>query len=299
MSNPHHLSPNSINEFLEDHHRSSSRDRRLFENGASFDQALPTPRHSHTRAAAIVVPGRPYNPAPARNRRTSTATVASSSTGMSSMSDASSWPDSYYNSSYSASVYTELTIPSTTGTVQPPRRGAYRLPCEFVGYASCDQYFYPEEADQWIEHIIVDHLRNHLPSKSACWYCDDHDFDASRDGDRMTHFRNRLDHIRTHIRDEGLGVDDIRPDYAFIAHIEKLGLIAQPVFQEAQSWQEGPVSGVTGIYAHDWEPPERQQQYGQSQAVVINEKSRGRKSNKHSDGHRRKDRTHGASQWKP
>lgn len=172
------------------------------------------------------------------------------------------------------------------------------LPCEFVGYSSCDQYFYPEAADQWVEHIIVDHLSNRLPSKSACWFCDDHDFDASRDGDRMTHFRNRLNHIRIHIRDDGFGLENIRPDYAFIAHLEKIGLITRPVLETAQSWQEGPVSGVTGIYAHDWEPPERQQQYGQSQAVVINEKPRGRKSNKHSDGQKRRHREHGSKHLK-
>lgn len=308
MSPSQNLSPTSINEFLEDHRRSSSRDRRLIENGSSFVPPLPTPRHSHSRAA-VAAPGRQYNPAPARNRRTSTVTVGSSSTGMSSVFDAPSWHQSEHNSLYSASNYTdEITLPPMTGPLRPPPNGAYMLPCEFIKYESCDLYFHPEDIDQWMDHIIVDHLDSRLPNKSACWYCDDYDFDALRDGvDKLTHFRNRLDHIHGHIRDDAYGVNQIRPDFAFIAHIESLGLIAQPMFEEVQSYREGPDSGVTGIYAHDWVPPERQQQqYGQSQAVVINEKPRGRKSNKHSDDHKRKHREHGtkhhkdgASQRKP
>lgn len=148
--------------------------------------------------------------------------------------------------------------------------GAYILPCEFVSYGSCNENFYPTEFDRWILHIVVDHLRNRLPNKCCCWFCDTYDFDARRDHlDKESNFRNRLDHIRCHIRDDGLGIDQIRPDYDFIAHIWKCGLISRAVYETAQRWREGVSSSVEGIVPHDYIPEEQIQRHERSQMIIV------------------------------
>ncbi|KAI0178421.1 hypothetical protein BJ166DRAFT_50598 [Pestalotiopsis sp. NC0098] len=192
--------------------------------------------------------------------------------------------------SYPSSSYTEYadsmptSAPSLRSTVLPGN-SEYVLPCEFIGYDSCDQYFYPVDADQWMNHIIVDHLQEKLPNKSNCWFCDNKDFDARRDRtDKASSFRNRLDHIRIHIQDERLGIRNMRPDYDFVAHLWKRGLIRRRVYEAAQRWREGPVSHVEGIVPHDFIPEEQIQREEQSQKVVVSdprERGKSHKSHRH------------------
>lgn len=166
-----------------------------------------------------------------------------------------------------------------------PGDGGYILPCEFVGYGACNEQFDPLDTEQWIEHIIVDHLQNQLPNKSNCWFCDNYDFDARRDRiDKMTSFRNRLEHVRSHILDEGCGADGIRPDFDLVAHLWKLRLISQRVYDAAQRYREGPRSRVTGIYRYDFIPEEQIQREEQNQRVVVSEPKHRERSHKHRSG---------------
>ncbi|ETS77448.1 hypothetical protein PFICI_11322 [Pestalotiopsis fici W106-1] len=263
-----------INQFLKAHHqhRASSRDRHLVPNGSSFSPPPPT-QHTRSRAPVVTMTGQ-YKAAQAHPRRASTAT--SSSTGQSSAYDDSS----LYSASLSpTSDYSVSTAPSLGP--DPLGEGDNILPCEFIGYDGCDNRYQLDDTDQWINHIMIDHLGYRLPSRCACWYCDDHVFDVVENHlDVTTNFCERLRHIRNHILYDGYGIAQIRPDYAFLAHLKRLGLVNQTVFDEARSWREGPGARVSDIYDHDWMPPGRQQQYEQQyeqrQDVVIASSREGR-----------------------
>lgn len=254
----------------------SSPSRQVLVFGASYGSSPPATDHSRARVPLLAHP--PLTPT--TRHRTYTATSASTSPSMT--FDVGSYPSSSYTAqSYADSMPT--TAPSLGSTVLPGN-SEYILPCEFVGYESCDQYFYPIDADQWMNHIIVDHLQERLPNKSNCWFCDNQDFDARRDHtDKASSFRNRLDHIRIHIRDERLGIRNMRPDYDFVAHLWKHGLIRRRVYEAAQRWREGP-SHVEGIVPHDFIPEEQIQREKLSQRVVVSEpreRERSHRSHRH------------------
>lgn len=175
--------------------------------------------------------------------------------------------------------------------------GAHILPCEFVSYGSCDEQFHLTDFDQWMKHIVFDHLGNSLPNKCCCWYCDNCDFDARRDHlDKESNFRNRLDHIRCHIRDDGFGIDEIRPDYDFIAHLWKLGLISRGTYEATQRWREGVSSSVEGIVPHDYIPEEQIQRHERSQMIIVTDPRQ--KSRRH-EGKRVPRRSEAPSSSKP
>ncbi|KAI0437011.1 hypothetical protein F4803DRAFT_178211 [Xylaria telfairii] len=48
-----------------------------------------------------------------------------------------------------------------------------RLPCEFVGYSACERTFAINDVDNWIEHIISEHLQENLPKRVVCWFCNE------------------------------------------------------------------------------------------------------------------------------
>ncbi|ETS75646.1 hypothetical protein PFICI_12590 [Pestalotiopsis fici W106-1] len=197
-----------------------------------------------------------------------------------------------------SSVFDHVSTISTAPSLGPDplSEGGNILPCEFVGYTGCNRTFQLDDTDRWINHIIIDHLEYRLPSRCACWYCDDHVFDAfqNRPDDHVsnatqnrldvaTNFGVRLRHIRNHILYDGYGISQIRPDYAFLAHIKKLGLVSQAVFDEALSWIPDPDSGIADMYNHDCVPHGRHYQYEESPEIVTARRPRGRRLRKNQE----------------
>ncbi|KAI1369408.1 hypothetical protein F5Y08DRAFT_334819 [Xylaria arbuscula] len=112
------------------------------------------------------------------------------------------------------------------------------LPCEFVGYGGCDITFDIEDVHSWIEHIASEHLRNKLPERAFCWYCDEVEFDSKRAGDRHTNFQQRMMHIREHIVYDGRKAHDIRPDHYFNKHLYEKGLIGEDAYNSVRKYSE-------------------------------------------------------------
>jgi hypothetical protein len=181
--------------------------------------------------------------------------------------------------------------------VSQTERGAYSiLPCEFawMGYGGkCNAIFHPHETDLWIDHIISYHLRDKLPSKALCWFCDDYMFDArvATKGDRRANFDNRMAHISQHI-DEGKTVHQIRPDFYFLEHLKKHKLISQDVADEVTKC-EGPEHTMDGIYRYDFIPEEQLQQMEMRSRIIVNQGKEDRERRRrnhhcqHITGHKR------------
>lgn len=264
-SQPFPSDPNSsvdeIDQFLKDYSISAP-DRQPLTRGASYGYLPPRTEPSRARSPIPALP--PLFPAP---RQRLDKGISASTTPSMTFDDEYSLSPRYASQAYADSM--PATAPSSRSTVLPGN-GEYVLPCEFVGYDSCDQYFSLMDADQWMDHIIVDHLQNWLPNKSNCWFCDHIDFDARRDRtDKASSFRIRLEHIRSHIRDEGLGIRDVRPDYNFVAHLWRHRLISRRTYEAAQRWIKDPASNVTGLIPHDFIPEEQIQREERSQTVVF------------------------------
>ncbi|KAF3014708.1 hypothetical protein E8E14_006776 [Neopestalotiopsis sp. 37M] len=264
--------PNSIpQDFLENHHRPSS-DRQALVDGTSFSHPPPISRHSRHRAPVVML-ARQRNPARTSHRRASTTTATSSSTDQSSV----------FSSQYVDSEFSASTAPSLGS--DPNGMGFAFLPCEFVGYTYCDERYDLVDTEKWMNHIINDHLRYQLPTKCACWFCDDWVFDTEVNRlDDLTNFRQRLYHIRDHIAYSGYGIPDIRPDYNFLSHLWSLGMITQKTYDETLRHREGPPPNVTGIYRYDFVPPERQHDPNRDTSLVVSESSREERRRGRRDG---------------
>ncbi|KAI0102620.1 hypothetical protein GGR51DRAFT_527089 [Nemania sp. FL0031] len=121
-----------------------------------------------------------------------------------------------------------------------PGAPAHFLPCEFVGYKSCDTVFAIDDVESWIEHIISEHLQGKLPRIALCWFCDDITFDSKGSQDRRTNFVQRMWHIREHILLEGKTVNDVRPDYYFNLHLHDHQILPETFYNLAHRYSEGP-----------------------------------------------------------
>ncbi|KAI1281809.1 hypothetical protein F5Y07DRAFT_270692 [Xylaria sp. FL0933] len=165
--------------------------------------------------------------------------------------------DSYQ--SYESSIFS---YPSTSSTVisRPDERlaqyapGGGDLPCEFVGYGHCDLIFSIDEVEEWIEHIIDEHLGGMLPRKAVCWFCDRFTFDPRQT--RQMNFRERMWHIRDHLYDGTKTVNDIRPDHHLNKHLRDCGLIDEHLYNSVRRWSEVPQG--SWILPHDAMPAELQ-----------------------------------------
>ncbi|KAJ2986913.1 hypothetical protein NUW58_g4806 [Xylaria curta] len=181
------------------------------------------------------------------------------------------------------SMSTATTVPDTQGVPFPANR---LLPCEFVGYHHCDEYFDPDDVEGWIEHIVTEHLDNHLPKKVICWYCDNFVFDYKATGDRRYNFECRMWHIRGHIVEEGLTVHHMRPDHYLNAHLNDHRLIPENTYQLVRRRAELPQPGW--IYSHDALPPELEEKRSRDQRQYApsprDEERKHRKEHRHRSG---------------
>ncbi|KAI5862371.1 hypothetical protein GGS23DRAFT_97187 [Durotheca rogersii] len=152
--------------------------------------------------------------------------------------------------------------------------GTPLLPCEFVGLGGCDEKFGLDETEVWIHHITAFHLRDHLPSKVDCWFCDDFRFNAQNVGnDRSQNFRQRLMHVREHILTEGMTEHDMRPDYDFARHLHKYNLISDEVLAHILNWHELPCprSHLDHIRPPGFVPPERARERERAVMFIIDD----------------------------
>ncbi|KAI1397776.1 hypothetical protein F4819DRAFT_63101 [Hypoxylon fuscum] len=221
----------------------------------------------------------------------------------------SAWPSNYpysdtteytdcgstFSSSSSHSKATQYTRYTHYTDPQPdhynmlanPPAGTFDLPCEFVGIGSCDVTFRYEDTEAWIEHIINQHLRNKLPNKALCWYCDDFWFDAKEQtqGDRRMNFQNRMYHIREHIAN-GKTANDIRPDFPMLEHLLRHNLISEGRYNEYRRYNEVPCprSQMSHIYPPGYVPPERQQERERASRVIIDSEKEERRRRRHKNG---------------
>ncbi len=171
--------------------------------------------------------------------------------------------------------YTASTNGSFYNMYPNPVAGTVILPCEFVGIGPCDVNFNYDETEAWIEHIIVEHLRDRLPAKAKCWFCDTYEFDVKSSvarNDRRVNFDMRMYHIRDHIIDEGMTANNIRPDFHMLDHLYHHRLITEQRYHEARRWTEVPCphSQIRHIHPPGYEPPERRRQRENANKVIIN-----------------------------
>ncbi|KAI0513205.1 hypothetical protein F5B22DRAFT_279218 [Xylaria bambusicola] len=157
-----------------------------------------------------------------------------------SLSSISSHDSSIFSndSGVSASTMTTMMSTGTDNSYAPPTNG---LPCEFVGYGRCDLIFALDDVENWIEHIINVHLRNKLPRKVFCWFCDEYTFDYKRaGGDRRLNFEQRMWHIRDHFMNESRTVHNIRPDHYLNTHLHENSLIGDDQYNSVRRYSEVP-----------------------------------------------------------
>ncbi|KAI1354297.1 hypothetical protein F5Y01DRAFT_302635 [Xylaria sp. FL0043] len=149
---------------------------------------------------------------------------------------------------------TVVSRPDTHAALYTPTGGG--LPCEFVGYGHCDLVFRIDDVEQWIDHIVGEHLQGNFPRKAVCWFCDDFTFDSKQTGDRAINFDNRMYHIRDHFYYERKTVGDMRPDHHLNKHLRDCGLIDEHLYNSVRRWAEVPQP--PWILPHDAMPSEWQ-----------------------------------------
>ncbi|KAK2780221.1 hypothetical protein CKAH01_00165 [Colletotrichum kahawae] len=167
-------------------------------------------------------------------------------------------PDSY-SVSTAPSGFTALSsmqqhLNRRTTTISSPRR----LGCEFISWTGCQRSFGLEqdEVGQWIRHVEDDHLGRNYPGRCICWFCDDVDYRAEQAPDPGMNFENRMRHIADHVL-EGFHFDNRRPDFHFLDHVYRIGLISSEAFALAKGQSEGPAAPA-GVYSSGFRPAARQ-----------------------------------------
>lgn len=136
------------------------------------------------------------------------------------------------------------------------------LPCEFITLETCEVIFELDRTDAWIDHIITRHLRNRLPARAICWFCDTWTYDDTGinfHNNRRLAFKYRMEHIRSHIN-AGKTVNDIRPDFHMLDHLYNHKLISEVDFNRYRKRYHDlpfPREQMRGIYRPGFVPPEK------------------------------------------
>ena len=135
---------------------------------------------------------------------------------------------------------------------QPPLQASpdnfERLPCEFIAYGPCEKTFSIDDEKAWVKHIRH-HLKDRLPQKTMCWFCDKRFKSGQKNDERLATFKERMKHIRKHFKSEyrtplPTMVQRIRPDFDLLDHMKENKLIGNDMFQRAQTFREHPLIEV-------------------------------------------------------
>ncbi|KAK1772548.1 hypothetical protein QBC33DRAFT_553998 [Phialemonium atrogriseum] len=119
--------------------------------------------------------------------------------------------------------------PASTAEQEQQPWGSSRLWCEFCVLRNCTQTYRLDEISEWIAHHSR-HMKDTYPAELICWFCDYVPFKAADRAQREANFHSRMEHIRGHIFDEGMTMDDVRPDYFMIKHLHKHRLIPDSMY---------------------------------------------------------------------
>jgi len=172
--------------------------------------------------------------------------------------------------SYSTAPSTvSSTAPTTAPSAQPghfvgqeemdgpgPDEPERPLPCEFGCLSGCTAWFELEDWRGWMDHIEEKHLKNIYPHHTICWFCDQEFVSAEKTRQaRKETFEQRLGHVWRHIWDGEWTWKDMRPDYRFLKHLNRRGLIDKEDFDHAMKYCEGPKRPE--FADKSWEPPEK------------------------------------------
>ncbi|KAI1307717.1 hypothetical protein F5Y03DRAFT_114466 [Xylaria venustula] len=143
------------------------------------------------------------------------------------------------------------------------------LPCEFAAYRQCGLVFEIDAVDDWIEHIVSDHLQGRLPPMCICWFCDDFVFDTKNDLDSRSVFENRMWHIRGHIVEDGDAIPDMRPDYYLLDHAHRHRAISTETYNMARKYSEIPRPGH--VCPFDFNSPEAERHDELSKRIIVDQ----------------------------
>ena len=144
---------------------------------------------------------------------------------------------------FDQSAPSEYTV-STVAATPAPNTAVWPgvdIPCEFVGWHSCDVTFGLDNIDAWCQHVAHDHLLGHIPKKLRCWYCDDVQFKSQSTNTAHLHrnLHDRFVHILDHIRYQHKGAHDIRIDWDMLEHLRKHDIIDQDQYNQTYNeWRE-------------------------------------------------------------
>lgn len=135
-------------------------------------------------------------------------------------------------------------------------RTASILPCEFASYTGCAAIFFADSVEVWINHIMNQHLRLALPEKTRCWFCDDVTFESESPSlpHKEAAFKARMLHIAQHIS-QGCTLDSMRPDFYFIEHLYRVGLLSDTQYRHALRYRESSLPESVGRVIRRRPPP--------------------------------------------
>ncbi|KAI1481265.1 hypothetical protein F4774DRAFT_46291 [Daldinia eschscholtzii] len=181
--------------------------------------------------------------------------------------------------SVDGSVCSDYTVATQYSTGGHPHEMLHNLvpnplPCELFA-VGCDVTFSFSEVDAWIEHVITAHLRDKLPSKVLCWFCDQWDYDCrspGMGGDRRYNFDCRMRHIYDHFVD-GQTAHKMRPDFYMIEHLGRHGLVSQNTYNLLRKWHDIPCSieEIRHVQRRGFVPPRRLEQQRHSEKIIIDD----------------------------
>ncbi|KAK0674509.1 hypothetical protein QBC41DRAFT_1667 [Cercophora samala] len=164
---------------------------------------------------------------------TTTSTMQSSKSSVFSHQNSWDYQSSMGKTSIASGRRTLGAQPAAASIVNPTHH-AGELWCEFSALQGCTATFRLDDEYSWIQHHIW-HLRDVYPFRSKCWFCDDFQFVArNSDDDLYPTFYDRMQHIRTHISQDGKTSRQARPDFHVVDHMYQQRLISEEAYQEAR-----------------------------------------------------------------
>ncbi|RYO92722.1 hypothetical protein DL766_003452 [Monosporascus sp. MC13-8B] len=193
----------------------------------------------------------------------------------------------------STSLTSVPTVASEYGLAlgQNAATGPY-LPCDFVGWGSCNEIFDVDNLHDWFEHVEEYHLGDNFPRKVMCWFCPKTfkvSKSASKD-ERRINFWNRLQHIQKHIKGGAKDENDIRVDFDYAEHLYSAKLITEEVYRLARkatdriSYPDGSRSWVPyirDIYPPSFVPQERLLEQERAKQVKVDGQREERERRRH------------------
>lgn len=130
------------------------------------------------------------------------------------------------------------------------------IPCEFGPLTGCTTIFSAfDNMTEVANHVGDAHLNWDYPLATRCWWCDDYQFRIDQPDGAYGMFINRMEHIKSHIVDEGYSCSRFPPreDFDMLEHVYRLRLISREVFEQKKGRKEVPCP--EGVYPAGFKRP--------------------------------------------